>query len=133
MKNKKILFILIPLIIVVLVLAFVGIYIGLNGNAEKIFEKSISKVFDTFETTEKQYSTMKGTMNLTANVESDEENMQSLNTILDGTSVNLNMEADWANIVINENLNVKYNNEDFLNAALVLQDETGYIYMCQIC
>lgn len=127
MKNKKILFILISLIIVVLVLAFVGIYIGLNGNAEKIFEKSISKVFDTFETTEKQYSTMKGTMNLTANVESDEENMQSLNTILEGTSVNLNMEADWANIVINENLNVKYNNEDFLNAALVLQDETGYI------
>lgn len=129
MKNTKILFILIPIVIVVLVLASVGIYIELNNTAEKIFKKSISKAFDAFETTEEQYSTMKGTMSFTANVDSDEESMQSLNTMLEGASIDINMEADWKNIVLNNNVNVMYDNENLLNATLVLQDQTGYIYM----
>lgn len=129
MRNKKLLFILIPVIIVAVVLIAGIVFLSLNGSPEKIFKNSISKVFGILETTEEQYSTVKGTMNLTANIESDDENVQALNTMLSGASIDLNMEADTTNMIVNENLNVKYNNESLLNASILLQDEKGYIYL----
>lgn len=129
MRNKKLLFILIPVIIVAVVLIAGIVFLSLNGSPEKIFKNSISKVFGMLETTEEQYSTVKGTMNLTANIESDDENVQALNTMLSGASIDLNMEADTTNMIVNENLNVKYNNESLLNASILLQDEKGYVYL----
>lgn len=129
MRNKKLLFILIPVIIVVLVLIAGIVFVALNSSPEKIFKNSISKVFEVFETTEEQFTTMKGTMKLTASIETDSEEMQAINTMLEGTSINLDMQADTANMVINENLNVTVNNESLLNAAILLQDQKGYVYL----
>lgn len=129
MRNKKLLFILIPVIIVVVVLLAGIVFLSINGSAEKIFKTSVSKVFRMIETTEEEYSTVKGTMNLTANIESDDENVQALNTMLGGAAVEINMEADTANMIVNEKLNVKYNNESLLNASILLQDEKGYVYL----
>ena len=127
MRNKKLLFILIPILIVVLVLIVGVVYLKINSSPEKIFEHSISKVFEALETTGEQYSTLKGSMNLSASVESDDEDMQALNTILEGATVGLNMEVDTTNVVINENLNVIYDSESLLNASILLQDEKGYV------
>lgn len=129
MRNRKLLYVLIPLIIVVLVLIAGVIYLKLNSSPEKIFANSINKVFGIFKTSEEQYSTVKGSMNLTASMDSDSEEMQAINTALDGTSINLDMQADTANMIINENLNVTVNNESLLNAAILLQDQKGYIYL----
>ena len=129
MRNKKLLFVLIPVIVVVVVLLAGIVFLALNGSPEKIFKASVSKVFGMLETTEEQYSTVKGTMNLTANIESDDENVQALNTMLSGAAIELDMEADTTNMIINENLKVKYNNENLLNASILLQDEKGYVYL----
>lgn len=127
MKNKKLLFILIPIILVVLILIAGVVCLKLNSNPKKIFKNSISAAFKIFESSEEQYTTMKCIMKLTANVESDNEEMQAVNTMLGGSSIGLNMEADTTNMIVNENLNITYNNESLLNAMILLQDEKGYV------
>ena len=49
MRNRKLLYVLIPLIIVALILVVGVIYLKLNSGPEKIFEHSINKVFSLFE------------------------------------------------------------------------------------
>lgn len=129
MKNKKILFILIPIILIVLILIAGVVYLKLNSTPEKIFKNLISTTFKIFESSEEQYTTMKGTINLTANVESDKEEMEAINMMLEGASIGLNMEVDTTNMIVNENVNVTYNNESLLNAIILLQDEKGYVYL----
>lgn len=130
MKNKKILlYVLIPIIIVLLVLIAGVAYLKLNSTPEKIFENTISKVFGMFETSEEQYATMKGTMNLTASVESDSEELEAINKMLEGSSIELNMEADTKNMIINGNVDLMINNQELLNAAILLQDQKGYVYL----
>ena len=129
MKNKKLLFILIPIILIVLILLAGVVFFKVNSTPEKIFKNSISAAFKIFESSEEQYTTMKSTMNLTANVESDNEEMEAINTMLEGTSIGLNMEVDTTNMIVNENVNITYNNESLLNAIILLQDEKGYVYL----
>lgn len=129
MKNKKILFILIPIILIVLILIAGVAYLKLNSTPEKIFKNLISTTFKIFESSEEQNTTMKGTMNLTANVKSDNEEMEAINMMLDGASIGLNMEVDTTNMIVNENLNITYNNESLLNVMVLLQDEKGYVYL----
>lgn len=129
MKNKKILFILIPIILIVLMLISGVVYLKINGTPKKIFKKTISSAFEIFETSEEQYSTMKGTMNITASIESDNEEIQAINTMLKEANIGLNMEVDTSNMVVNENFNVTYSNKNLLNATAILQDEKGYVYL----
>lgn len=129
MKSKKLLYVLIPLLIVVLALIAGVVYLKLNSSPEKIFKNSITKVFSMIEPKEEDYSTIKGTMNFTASVDSDKEEMQEINTMLEGSSIAVDMQADTANMFINENINVTFNNENLLNAAILLQDEKGYVYL----
>lgn len=129
MKNKKLLFILIPVIIVVLALIAGIVFLTLNGRPESIFKTAINTVFNTFENSSEQYSTIKGTMNLTASMDTENEELKTINSILEGASIGLNMEVDTANIVINENLNVVFNNENLIDAEIILQDQKGYVYI----
>ena len=129
MKNRKILFIIIPIMVVLLVLIAGIIFLKLNSKPEKIFSNSISAVFKILETDEEQATTMKGTMNLTANVESDSAEMQEINAMLEGAGITLDMEVDTNNMIVNENIKVIYDNENLINATLLLQDQKGYIYL----
>lgn len=129
MKNKKLLFILIPIILIVAILIAGVLVLTLNSNPKNIFKYSISKAFEAFENTEEQYDTVKGTMNITANIQSDNEEINAINTILNDASIEIGMEADMANMIVNENLKVVYNNENILNAILLLQDQKGYVCM----
>lgn len=129
MKSKKLLYVLIPLLIVVLALIAGVVYLKLNSSPEKIFKNSITKVFSMIEPKKEEFSTVKGTMNFTASVDSDKEEMQEINTMLEGSSIAVDMQADTANMFINENINVTFNNENLLNAVILLQDEKGYVYL----
>lgn len=129
MKNKKLLFILIPIILVVLILIAGVVFLKLNSAPGKIFKNSISKAFEMTENTGEKYTTMKGTMNFTANIESDNEQIQAMNEMLQTANIGLNMEADTKQMIVNENLNVTINNQNLLNATLLMQDQKGYVYL----
>lgn len=129
MRNRKLLYVLIPLIIVVLILIAGVVFLKISSSPKSIFKTAVDRVFNTFESAEEQYSTMKGTINLSVGVESENEQMQAINAMLDGTSINLDMQADIDNMIVNENLNITVNNESLLDAAIILQDQKGYIYL----
>ncbi len=129
MRNKKLLYVLIPVLIVVLVIIAGLIYLTLNGTPESIFKNAINRVFGAIESDEGMLTTMKGTINLTADVESENEQMQAVNTMLEGTSIGLNMEADTENFIVKEDLNVTVSNESILNALILIQDQKGYVYL----
>lgn len=129
MRNKKLLYALIPLIIVVLILIAGVVYLKLNSSPEKIFTSSISKVFEMFESSEEQYTTMKGTMKLTAGVNSQEEELQDLLLMLEGSSIDLDIETDTENMIVKGNVDVVLNNQGLLDASVLLQDEKGYVYL----
>ncbi len=102
MRNKKLLFILIPVIIIVLVLIGGFAYLTLNSTPEKIFTKSISKVFGALKD-EEETTTLKGKMTLSANIESEEEEIQAINDVLETSSITLDMAVDTKNMIVNEN------------------------------
>lgn len=129
MKNKKILAILMPVILIVIVLIAGFVFITLNSSPEKIFRASIGHVVNMFEDKEEEYETVKGTMNLSANIESEQEQMQVINNLLDKLNIGINMEADTKNIVVNENINITYDNQNLLNVTAILQDEKAYLYL----
>lgn len=129
MRNRKLLYALIPLIIVVVILIVGVIFLILNSKPEKIFETSISKIFEMIETEQEQFTSMKGIMNLTANIESEDEDIQTLNEMLESSNIGLNMEIDTKNMIINESASVTFNNESLLNAIILLQDQKGYVYL----
>lgn len=128
MRNKKLLFILIPVIIIVLVLIGGFAYLTLNSTPEKIFTKSISKVFGALKD-EEETTTLKGKMTLSANIESEEEEIQAINDVLETSSITLDMAVDTKNMIVNENFNVIYDENSLLNAYILLQDQKGYAYL----
>ena len=128
MRNKKILFIIIPVIIILLVLIGGFVYLTLNSTPEKIFTKSISKVFGALKD-EEEVTTLKGEMTLSANIESEEEEIQAINDVLETSSITLDMAVDTKNMIVNENFNVMYDEDSLLNATVLLQDKKGYVYL----
>jgi len=129
MKLKKILFIIIPLIIAVLALGGGFAYLMLNSTPEKIFTISINKVFEVLKTEEEDITTLKGNMKLSGSIESDDEEVQAISDILETSSVTLNMAVDTEKMIVNENIDVIYEDESILDASILLQDEKGYIYL----
>lgn len=129
MGNKKLLYVLIPLIIIVLILIAGVIYLQISTNPQKIFEKSIDKAFKMFENAEEQYATMNGTMNFTLNFENKNDKYTEIYGVLEASNIGLSMELDTKNMIVNENLNVTHNNENLINATILLQDEKVYVYL----
>lgn len=129
MRSKKILFILIPLIIVVLALGGGFAFLMLNSTPEKIFKTSINRVFDVLKNEEEKITTLSGKMTLSGSIDSDDEEVQAINDILEISSVTLNMDVDTEKMIVNENIDVTYEDESILDATILLQDEKGYVYL----
>lgn len=129
MRRNKLLYILIPIIIILVALLGGFIYLKLNSSPKKIFTRTISKVFETLDLKQEKHTTLKGKVELSGSVESNEKNedIEEINDILQGSKIVLNSEVDTKNLLMNENLEVVYNNEDFINANIIMQDEKMYI------
>lgn len=127
MKNKKLMYIIIPVGIAIVILLTIVCFLALSGTSKNIFKHSINNLFKFIENNEERYTTVKGKMDFSANIESDDEEIQALNNLLDEANISLGVEADTTNMIVNENINITYNNESLLNAILVLQDQKGYI------
>lgn len=129
MRRNKLLYILIPIIIILVALLGGFIYLKLNSSPKKIFTRTISKVFETLDLKQEKYTTLKSKVEFSGSIESNEENeeVEEINDILENSKIVLNSEVDTNNLLINENLEVIYNNEDFINANIIMQDEKMYI------
>ena len=129
MKSKKILVLIITLIIVVLAIGGAYAYLMLNSTPEKIFTASINKVFNVLKSQENEMTTLKGEMKLSANVESEDEEIQAISDLLETSSIILNMAIDTENKIVNENIDIVYEDESILDATILFQEEKGYVYL----
>lgn len=129
MRKNKLLYILIPIIIILVALLGGFIYLKLNSSPKKIFTKTISKVFETLDLKQEKYNTLKSKVELSGSIESNEENeeIEEINAILEDSKIILNSEVDIQNLLVNQNIEVVYNSESFINANMLLQDEKIYI------
>lgn len=125
MKKNKLLLILIPTIAILLILVGMFIYLKRSSTPQKIFKTFINKAF---ETTEKvTFNSLKMDVELSANIESDNEDLQELNNMFENSKIKIQSETDLGKVFSHENILVTYNNENFLNAELLVQDEKIYI------
>ena len=117
MKKSKILLIIIPLVIIVL--AFVGgfVYLKFNNSPQKIFQNVVNKTFKYVETKQKQYETVGENIEITANIESEDESIKELNNLLSSSKIALVSELNLKDYMSHQNINVVYNGAD-----LVMQD-----------
>jgi len=127
MKKNKLLLILIPIIVILLVLGGTFAYLKLNNTPKKIFQMAISKTFNAIKEKQKDYNSAKERVELSANIESEDESIKQINDILQDSKIILESEADIKNMVINGNLEAIYNNENIINAGLYMQDKKIYI------
>lgn len=126
-KSKIFLGILIPIVIILLSVAGVFIYLEMNSSPEKIFKTAIEKTFNAIKEKQNDYKTIKETAELSANIESDDESLKEIKEELEKSKILLNAEVDSEDLFINGNAKVIYNDENLINANLILQDEKIYL------
>ena len=127
MRKNKLLFILIPVIIILLAVLGGFIYLKLNSNPKKIFTGAINKAFEFLEVKEDKYTTVKSKVELSGSIESEDESVKEVKDILENSKIAINSEVDTKNLFANEDIQVVYNNEDLINLDAVIQDEKIYI------
>lgn len=127
MRKNKLLFILIPVIIILLALLGGFIYLKVNSAPKKIFTGAINKAFEFLEVEEDKYTTVKSKVELSGSIESEDESVKEVKDILENSKITINSELDTKNLFANENIQVVYNNEDLINLDAVIQDEKIYI------
>lgn len=127
MRKNKLLFILIPVIIILLALLGGFIYLKLNSNPKQIFTGAINKAFEFLEVEEDKYTTVKSKVELSGSIESEDESVKEVKDILESSKIAINSEIDAKNLVVNENIQVVYNNENLINLDASVQDQKIYI------
>lgn len=128
MRRNKLLYILIPIIIILVALLGGFIYLKLNSSPKKIFTRTISKVFETLDLKQEKYTTLKSKVEISGSIESNEENeeVEEISDILEDSKIVLSSEVDIQNLIVNQNIEVMYNGENFINANMLLQDKKIY-------
>lgn len=128
MRKNKLLYILIPIIIILVALLGGFIYLKLNSSPKKIFTRTISKVFETLDVKQEKYTTLKSKVELSGSIESNEENeeIEEISDILEDSKIVLSSEVDIQNLLVNQNIEVVYNGENFINTTMLLQDQKIY-------
>ncbi len=127
MRKNKLLFILIPVIIILLALLGGFIYLKVNSAPKKIFTGAINKAFEFLEVEEDKYTTVKSKVELSGSIESEDESVKEVKDILENSKITINSELDTKNLFANENIQVVYNNENLINLDAIMQDQKIYI------
>lgn len=127
MRRNKLLFILIPVIIILLALLGGFIYLKVNSTPKKIFTGAINKAFEFLEVEEDEYTTVKSKVELSGSIESENDSVKEVKDILENSKIAINSEIDAKNLVVNENIQVVYNNENLINLDASVQDQKIYI------
>lgn len=129
MQKNKLWMILIPILIIALILGGGYVYLKLNSTPQNVFKVTISKICEAFEREQLDYKTIKGTYNISTNVETENEEVQEIADYLNALNVALDVEMDMENIIIDGNLKVEHQEESLIDANILLQDEKSYVYL----
>ncbi len=126
-KNKLFLGIIIIVVAILLVITGIFTYLELNGSPKKIFKNAISKCFDVVKEKQNNYKTVKEKIELSANIDSDDKEIKEIKNALENSKILLDVEVDLEDLFINGNTKVIYDDENFINANILVQDEKIYI------
>ena len=132
MKKKIVLILLIVLILVVLALAGGLFYLKQNSTPQKIFTTFVNQAFQIIK--EEKANTSKTNIEITASYEPAEdpdnkEQFEEIKKALSNSKINLSNEVDLEKMLIKNNLLVTYDNESFLDAEILMQDEKAYVLL----
>lgn len=131
-KNK----IVLPLIIILILIAgVVAVYFLVFNNPKRIFSKTISKGFSyLYENLDNvnKYDTTSGTVSLSYELTSEDENMQSVFDMVNGIDFNFAYTVDYKNKLMNFDFDSTYNNEKLLNLSVYGENGKGYVLLKDI-
>ena len=132
-KNKsnssgKLLKVLIP-IILIFVVCIVGIFVfgKVSSSPKAVFKTAIQKVFKEIEM-KQDSKTAEISAQVTVNVNSNDENIKSIQKYLNATKLSMTDKVDLNKEIMGYNLTAEYNNEKVVDANVYLQDSKIYLY-----
>lgn len=130
-KKKGIIITVVILIFIALIVGGIFAYFKLVKNKpQAIFEKAISKVFEMTENMPKNEG--KVDLELTASLNSTDQDMSMANTYLKMFKLNLTTEKNDEKKVINQNISVSALDETIVSADLLIQNNKAYVFLKDI-
>mgnify|MGYP000215773217 CR=1 FL=1 len=130
-KKKGIIITVVILVLIALIAGGVFAYFKLVKNKpQAIFEKAISKVFEMTEKMPKNGG--KVNLELTASLNSTDQDMSMANTYLKMFKLNLTTEKNDEKKVINQNVSISALDETIVSADLLIQNNKAYVFLKDI-
>lgn len=130
-KKKGIIITVVILVLIALIAGGVFAYFKLVKNKpQAIFEKAISKVFEMTEKMPKNEG--KVNLELTASLNSTDQDMSMANTYLKMFKLNLTTEKNDEKKVINQNVSISALDETIVSADLLIQNNKAYVFLKDI-
>lgn len=131
MRRKKLMIIILIVLLAVLITMGVTVTVfALNNTPQKLFLKGVDNLFSLLET-EENYNTLDSTIELSATIDSENEEYDEIKKMLESYGIVLKTKADLKNNVLNSNVLVNYQTEDTTSAILdvdmLLQDNKLYV------
>lgn len=132
-KSSKRLWIIIAAILILAAIA-AGVFFFINSKKkpENIMKQVVQDVFDFTEKKEEEISSERVTVELTADIDSDNADIKTLNPIIKACKLKSTTEIDIAKKLFNENLIAYYDDDEIINADVLLQKEKLYLYLNDI-
>lgn len=125
-SGKKALKVLIPIIILIILLGAGAIYYYTINTPRNIFSKAIEKAIEKLE--EPEYNSYKGDLELSMKLESDNQDIQTLNLVLNNLKIRTNQEIDLKDKNMNNVITVNFLGDDLINLEFVEQDAKMYFF-----
>lgn len=126
-NYKNLLKKIIPIIIIALILV-IGylLYNTTINKPEKIFKKTVAEIFEKIEMKEENKNG-KANIEITAQLNSEDETIQEIQSYLDGTKIRMNQEIDVEQKILKTKIGADYKNEELIEAGMFIQDGTVYL------
>lgn len=130
-KKKGIIITVVILVLMALIAGGVFAYFKLvNNKPQAIFEKAISKAFEMTDNMPKNEG--KVNLELTASLNSTDQDMSMANTYLKMFKLNLTTEKNDEKKVINQNVSISALDETIVSADLLIQNNKAYVFLKDI-
>ena len=128
-KSTKKVTTIVGIIILALIIAIIlggFFYLKFTRKPERIFAKEIDKLFKMEEN--KNSKQEKFELDITASIDSDNEEIKMIDSFLKGIKLKVNLETDLNNKVFCETLIPSFIGQEIVSLDILLQDDNLYVY-----
>ena len=128
-KSTKKVTTIVGIIIIALIIAIIlggFFYLKFTRKPERIFAKEIDKLFKMEEN--KNSKQEKFELDITASIDSDNEEIKMIDSFLKGIKLKVNLETDLNNKVFCETLIPSFIGQEIVSLDILLQDDNLYAY-----